>query len=115
MVLSLGHSWKSQLCICLLLYLEYKQTQVDVLGCQQFVTFHRVYDGEWHIVCFVVLVGEDKVIDHRVDFHVIVRSLEQQEGALHGGVDLALENELEGEGPLTGQVRIALRIINPSL
>lgn len=102
-------------CIRLLLYLEYKQTQVDVLGCQQFVTFHGVYDGERHVVRFVVLVGKDKVIDHRVNFHIVVRSLEQQEGALHGGVDLALENELEGEGPLTREVRIALRIVNPGL
>lgn len=68
---------RAELLLRLLLYLEYKEAQVDVLGGQQLITFHGVYDGERHVVCLVVLVGEDKVIDHGVDFHVVVRTLEQ--------------------------------------
>lgn len=100
---------------CLFLYLEYKKPQVDVLGRQQFVTFHGVYDGERHVIRLIVLIGKDKVIDHRVDFHIVVGSLEEQEGALHRGVDLAFQNELEGESALAGQVGVALRVIDAGL
>lgn len=99
---------------CLFLYLEYKKPQVDVLGCQQFVTFHRVDDGKWHVLSLVVLIGEDEVVDHGVDLHVVVGPFEKQEGTLHRGADLAFQNELEGEGALAGQVGVAFGVVDSS-
>lgn len=68
--------------------LEDEQAQVDVLGGQQLVALHRVGDGQRDVVRLVGVVAEGVVVDDRLDPHVVVRTLQQQEGALQGGVHL---------------------------
>lgn len=72
-----------------LLNLEYKESQIDVLCSQKFVTFHRVYDGQGHVFSLVILIGEDKVVDDWMDFDIVVGAFKQQKGAFHGRINLA--------------------------
>jgi len=76
-----GQAWAAQQSR-LLLYLEQEEPQVDVLGGQQLVALHGVDDGQRHVVRLVALVGEDKVVDDRADLHIVIGTLEQQEGRL---------------------------------
>lgn len=68
--------------------LEDEQAQVDVFGGQQFVALHRVGDGQGDVVGLVCVVAEGVVVDDRFDPHVVVRPLQEQEGALQGRVHL---------------------------
>ena len=61
------------------------------------------------------IIGEDVVLDDWLDLHVVIGPLQQEEVALQCSVDLTLEEELEGECTLTGQVGVTLRIIDPRL
>lgn len=51
-------------------------------------SLHRVGDGQRDIVGLVGVVAEGVVVDDRLDPHVVVRPLQQQEGALQGRVHL---------------------------
>lgn len=72
----------------LFLDLEDEQAQVDVFGGQQFVALHRIGDGQRDIIGLVGVVAEGMVVDDWLDPHVVVRPLQQQEGALQGRVHL---------------------------
>lgn len=78
----------------LFLDLEDEQTQVDIFGGQQFVALHRVGDGQRDIVGLVGVVAEGVVVDDRLDPHVVVRPLQQQEGALQGRVHLRRQRHI---------------------
>lgn len=92
----------------LFLDLKDEEAQVDVFGSQQLVALDAVADGQRCILRFVGIIGEDVVLDDRFDLHIVIRALEQQEGALQGRVYLALQDQLEGECALTGKVGVAL-------
>lgn len=99
----------------LFLDLKDEEAEVDVFGSQQLVALHAVADGQQGVLRFVGVVGEDVVLDDGFDFHVVVRALQEQEGALQCRVHFALQDELKGERALAGQVGVALRVVDPRL
>lgn len=55
------------------------------------------------------------VLDDGLDFHVVVRPFQQQEGALQCRVHFALQYELEGQRALAGEVGVAFGVVDPRL
>lgn len=92
----------------LFLDLKDEEAQVDVFGSQQLVALNAVADGQRRVLRLVGVVGEHVVLDNGFDLHVVVRTLEQQEGTLQRRVYFALQDQLEGECALTGKVGVAL-------
>lgn len=84
----------------LFLDLEDEQAQVDVFGGQQFVALHRVGDGQRDVVGLVGVVAEGVVVDNRLDPHIVVGALQQQEGALQGRVYLWRHIQVKAGGRL---------------
>lgn len=99
----------------LFLDLKDEEAQVDVFGSQQLVALDAVTDGQRRVLRLVGVVGEDVVLDDGFNLHVIVRALEQQEGTLQRRVYLALQDQLEGECALTGEVGVALGVVDTRL
>lgn len=84
----LNISYKSSSSYCLssftllFLDLEDEEAQVNVFGGQQFVALHRVRDGQKDVVCLVGIIAKTVMVNDRLDPNVVVRTLQQQEGAL---------------------------------
>lgn len=72
----------------LFLDLEDEQAQVDVFGGQQFVALHRIGDGQRDVFCLVGVIAEGVMVDDWLNANVVVRPLQQQEGALECRVHL---------------------------
>lgn len=68
--------------------MEDEQAQVDVFGGQQFVALHRIGDGQRDVFCLVGVIAEGVMVDDWLNANVVVRPLQQQEGALECRVHL---------------------------